>query len=409
MPSLGSASPRSLAGGDRADLGSAAHVNLMRRADAAGQRLFRELVSSRIAWATVTEVDRLIAVDLVGVSLRATGCDHPPPCLLDGCLVGLQMRAMLGNRTPRLPGLRLATGSGVGGRVLASGAPLSIADYHHGGTDDDELIELTAELEGIAGLSCIPISFAGVVRGVLHVGLRHSGSLGDGPLEALAHVATYAGAALAAAGDRARVEAIVAARERRHLTRRLHDDFAQRLFSIGVSARVARERAATGHPDLIGQLLRLENEISAAGAALRTTMRGLDRPDPSAGALAVTLREDLSAFQDRTGIGAHLIVLGATGAEAAGAEVLLRAVREGMRNVERHARASEVVVTLCVDEHSVEVAVQDDGVGPQAPSSTGTGLGLRGLREEVARVDGELRLSRNEDVGATLRVRVPTR
>src|SRR5688572_29811942 len=38
----------------------AADINLLRRADAAGQRLFRQLVVSRIAWATVSETSRLI-------------------------------------------------------------------------------------------------------------------------------------------------------------------------------------------------------------------------------------------------------------------------------------------------------------------------------------------------------------
>lgn len=198
-------------------------------------------------------------------------------------------------------------------------------------------------------------------------------------------------------------------RERRRLTRVLHDDFAQRLFSIGVGARVARERAATGHPDLMTQLMRLEQEIATAGAALRTTMRTLDHPETPASALAVTLREDTGAFERRTGIAAHLIVLGeAPPIEAGRRDALVRTAREGLRNVERHARASEVVVTLCVDDRVAEVAVQDDGDGPR-DGSTGTGLGLRGLRDEIARLGGGLRLSRNDDVGATLRVWVPAR
>ena len=198
-------------------------------------------------------------------------------------------------------------------------------------------------------------------------------------------------------------------RERRRLTRVLHDDFAQRLFSIGVGARVARERAATGHPDLMTQLLRVEQEVATTSAALRTTMRNLDRTDATASALAVTLRDDIGAFQRRTAIPAHLIVLGDSPAVEGGrTDALVRVAREALRNVERHAQASEVIVTLCADPEAAEVSVQDDGLGPR-DGSVGTGLGLRGLRDEIERLGGGLRLSRNDDVGATLRAWLPVR
>lgn len=384
-----------------------ANLNLLRRADAAGQRLFRELVASRIAWATAGEVSRLIAVDLVGVSLRVADCEHPSPCLMESCNSQLQMCAMLGNRTPRLPGLRLAAGVGVGGRVLDTGRVVSVTDYHRDVPAARDLLELTARDEGIGAMVCIPISFGGLVRGVLHAGLRHLGQFGPGPVEAMGRVATYAGAALAAAGDRARVEEVAALRERRRLTRVLHDDFAQRLFSIGVGARVARERAVTGHPDLMTQLLRVEQEVATASAALRATMRNLDTPDRPASALAVTLREDVGAFQRRTAIPTHLIVLGDSPAiEGGRTDALVRAVREGLRNVERHAEASEVIVTLCADREAAEVSIQDDGVATHG-RSPGTGLGLRNLHDEVERLGGGLRLTHNEDVGTTLRVWLP--
>jgi LuxR family transcriptional regulator, regulator of acetate metabolism len=136
-------------------------------------------------------------------------------------------------------------------------------------------------------------------------------------------------------------------------------------------------------------------------------MRTLDTPDTPASALGATLREDIGAFQRRSGTPAHLIVIGdAPAIEGARTDVLLRAVREGLRNVERHAQATEVVVTLCTDGDGAEVSVQDDGAGPREGSPS-TGIGLRGLREEVGRLGGGLRLTRSDDVGTTLRVWLP--
>jgi signal transduction histidine kinase len=92
------------------------------------------------------------------------------------------------------------------------------------------------------------------------------------------------------------------------------------------------------------------------------------------------------------------------GAEAS--DLLARAAREGLRNVERHAGASEVIVTLRAEDASAELTVQDDGAGPPGDDPPGR-LGLGLLREQAVRQGGGLRLSRNDDAGATLRIWLP--
>lgn len=384
---------------------SAADLNLMRRADAAGQRLFRELVTSRIAWATISEATRLVAVDIAGFSLRATGCGHPQPCLLHHCFDRLEMKAVLGNRGPRLPALRLAPGSGAGGRALATGSPVLIAECAEAGFEED-LAEILVAEEGLGCLAAIPVSFGGDVSGVLHVGLRRPGVFTPGTMEAMSRLCTYAGAALAAARDRGRVEEVAGLRERRRLARALHDELGQRLFGIGMTAKLARESASSGRADLISQLHGLEQEIAGASTALRATLKALDTPSAPSGALAVKLREDLASFSDRTGLPAHLLVLGETDAVDPGrVDALVRVVQEGLRNVERHAHASEVVLTLSFQPGAVEIAIQDDGVGPLR--GAGRGFGLTSLGQELIRLGGELRLGRGDDTGATLKARVP--
>ena len=387
---------------------AAADINLLRRADAAGQRLFRELVVSRIAWSTASEASRLIAVDVVAFSLPAPGCAHPPPCNLHHCLSRLEMKAVLGNRGPRLPGLKLSPGGGVGGRVLATGKPVEVPTYGLAPFDPD-LVDLVAGEEGIQALAGIPVSFAGEVRGVLHVGLRREGAFSNGTIEALTRLCTYAGAALAAARDRTRVEEVAALRERRRLARALHDEFGQRLFGIGLTAQHARASASAGHPDLLEHLSSLEQQITTASGELRATLRSFDRPSAPAGAVVVKLREDVAAFSARAGVPAHLLVIGEPAPIDAGREdLIVRAAQEGLRNVERHAGALEVVVTLAFEGDWVELVIQDDGVGAATPRG-GYGFGLGMLQEEIARFGGEARLQRGEDHGCTMKARLPLR
>jgi signal transduction histidine kinase len=390
------------------DATRASDLNLLRRADAAGQRLFRELVVSRIAWSAVSEASRLIAVDVVAFSLRAPGCAHPQPCNMHQCFDRLEMKAVLGNRGPRLPGLKLSSGGGVGGRVLATGKPVEVPTYGLAPFDPD-LVELVAGEEGIGALVGVPVSFGGEVRGVLHVALRREGEFSEATIEALTRLCTYAGAALAAARDRARVEEVAALRERRRLARALHDEFGQRLFGIGLAAQLARASASAGRPDLLTHLSGLEQQIAGASGALRATLRSLDQPESRPGVVVVKLREDVAAFAARTGVPAHLLVVGEPGPlDPTREDLLVRAAQEGLRNVERHAGAREVVVTVAFEGDAVALVVQDDGVG--APTSvTGNGLGLGMVREEIARLGGEIRLVKGEDYGCTMRARLPLR
>ncbi|MEW6582832.1 MAG: histidine kinase [Actinomycetota bacterium] len=388
--------------GPRATTADAA---LLRRADAAGQRLFRELVVRRITWSAVMEASRLIAVDVVGVSLRATGCDHPPPCEMLHCFDRLEMKAMVGNHGARLPGIVLAAGAGVGGRVLQGGEPIMVPDFA-GAVTDPGLVEVVAGEEGLGGVLAVPLSVGGEVRGVMHAGLRRAGEFGPGAVEALRRLCAYGGAALAAATDRLRVEEVAAARERRRLARTLHDDLGQALFGIGVAARMARESAASGRDDTLTRLHQVEQQALRASAMLRSTLRSLDDPGGPTGVLAVTLREDVAAFMNRTGVPAHLVLMGdPVPLDGVREGLAIRVVREGLRNAERHADPTEIVVTASFTPEGVELAVMDDGSGPQA--SRDDGSGLRALADEVARVGGDLRLGANEDLGATLRARIP--
>lgn len=392
----------------RGALGAAtADASLMRRADAAGQRLFRELVASRIAWGTVSEVNRLIACDVVAFAARTSECGHSPDCALHHCQTAVAVKAVLGNRGPRLPGLTVSDPDNPAVRVLQEQRTVSHPDLADAALCPEVRAVLEAE-EGIASLTAVPVAFGGEVRAVVLVGLRRTGGLSEQVSEAVARVCTYAGAAMAAARDRARVEEIAAQRERRRLARALHDELGQRLFGIGILVGSALKGATAGRPDLLTQLENLTREVAGASTAFRRTLNNLDTPPTPAGALAVKLREDTAAFRERSGLPAHLVVLGEEmPVDGDGADALVRVVQEGLRNADRHARAREVVVTLAFDADAVEVAVHDDGVGVRAGTVAGFGVGSLG--EEITRLGGEVTLSRGDDTGSVLRARIPWR
>src|SRR5205814_8071177 len=80
---------------------------------------------------------------------------------------------------------------------------------------------------------------------------------------------------------------------------------------------------------------------------------------------------------------------------------LYRAAQEGLTNVYRHARAAHASISLAQHHGTIELTVQDNGVGPPE-SPAGEGFGLIGLRERLALLNGSGCFERVPDGGARL-------
>ena len=83
---------------------------------------------------------------------------------------------------------------------------------------------------------------------------------------------------------------------------------------------------------------------------------------------------------------------------------LYRAVAEGLLNVRRHAHASQVSVTVGMEDEAVVAVVEDDGVGPGRRE----GLGIVTTRERLEAVGGGLAVERRKGGGTVFRAWVPS-
>ena len=85
---------------------------------------------------------------------------------------------------------------------------------------------------------------------------------------------------------------------------------------------------------------------------------------------------------------------------------IYRVVQEALTNCVRHGHASRVAVTLVGRPASLDVRVEDDGVG-FAPAARRSGLGLLGLDERVRELRGELIIDSQPGHGTRLHVTMP--
>ncbi|WP_370947555.1 GAF domain-containing protein [Amycolatopsis sp. cg5] len=314
------------------------------------------------------------------------------------------IRWMSGNRTDALQNLVVPVGQGIGGRVLALGKPVRVNDYVSSPTITHQF-DAQVRGEGIGAMLAVPI-FSRVgdrteTVAIAYAAMREAAEFGDDAVHTLELVAQQAGTALELAkiAESKRENAVSA--ERQRMQSALHDSVGALLFSIGVQVRNLHEDIQD-NPVLASRLRRLEGDVSAASSALRESLLALSESSPER-ALPVELAEHCRSFEARCGVPARFVQLAPVPPlDAERTALLISAVREGLLNVEKHARAFSVVVSLLPSDDGVQVVVADDGIG-EPVESPGTGMGLRNLAERAARLGGRVSVVRDEDDGCTLR------
>jgi len=91
------------------------------------------------------------------------------------------------------------------------------------------------------------------------------------------------------------------------------------------------------------------------------------------------------------------------------AQVAYRVLQEALTNAVKHAPGAELTVQIALRESEVELQVLDDG-GHNANSqlqASGSQVGLRGMRERVAELGGDLSAGRREGGGWRVTARLP--
>jgi signal transduction histidine kinase len=91
---------------------------------------------------------------------------------------------------------------------------------------------------------------------------------------------------------------------------------------------------------------------------------------------------------------------------------LYRVVQEALTNVLKHASASRVSLVLERHDGTVRGVLEDDGVGFDVEQVLGRSekarrLGVRGMRERVALLGGELEIESAPGNGTSLYIRLP--
>ncbi|VTT99031.1 two-component system sensor kinase : PAS/PAC sensor signal transduction histidine kinase OS=Burkholderia sp. (strain CCGE1002) GN=BC1002_6138 PE=4 SV=1: PAS_3: PAS: HisKA_3: HATPase_c [Gemmataceae bacterium] len=202
------------------------------------------------------------------------------------------------------------------------------------------------------------------------------------------------GAEMARRRDLARELATVQEDERRRVSRDLHDTVGQTLTGLGLAA-------AAGRADRVRELTdQLAREIHQVAIRLRPVAlddMGLDA------ALAELVRQWSAA----SGVPVDFVSPGVGRLPAPVETAVYRVAQEALTNVARHARATRAGVSVTRTPDQVSITVEDDGAGFDPGTNWAGRLGLLGMRERVAQIDGTLEIESALGRGTTVIARFP--
>lgn len=204
--------------------------------------------------------------------------------------------------------------------------------------------------------------------------------------------------------------------ERERIGRELHDGTIQSVYAFGLmldDAQHALQQVRTGEPEVAeAGLIRAERRIGDAMDGMSQTIADIRRYiyDLREGHgnedLARGLIDIIAEFRMRTGLEVTWRVVGRPGPSFSAAQRhhVYQITREALSNIARHARASEISVTLEYASESsarTRVVIHDNGVG-LTDAVRRSGSGLRNMRERARILEGALEVTGNGEGGTTV-------
>lgn len=357
--------------------------------------------SAEITAALLRGVDRGEALTLVArLGREAAGADLSAVVLPVPGADKLVVEVADGHGAELVRGVALPLHSSAAGLVIRTGEAVFADDMADPdgpvGTGPDALI-------GRGML--VPLAADRSVLGVLFVGATRDGS--HSPQVDLDLVRGFAGqAALALQMAQAHrdQERLAVFEDRDRIARDLHDLVIQRLFATGLALQGLARFVA--EPQASARLGAIVDELDGTIRDIRRTIFSLRSARMVGASLRAAVLEEIGQASRVLGFEPHVRLDGPLDnlVPAEVEEHLLATLREALSNVARHARASRVEVAVRCDSDQVDLVVDDNGRGFDAPPRQS---GLANIRRRAEALGGRMQVVSTPERGTRVEWSAP--
>ena len=193
--------------------------------------------------------------------------------------------------------------------------------------------------------------------------------------------------------------------ERTRIARDIHDSLGHTLTTLNVQLEVAQTLYSQNPAQSLQALDRAKilssQSLQEVRRAVSTIRHGnFNLPDALTG-LVEQIQQAHAAepLTIETRISLHSLPLQVS-------QQLFLIIKEGLTNIQRHARASTVKLWAQTTSEGIAVGLSDDGIG-FVPETSATGYGLRGMQERVQLLGGQMIIQSTPGKGTLIQVTVP--
>ena len=259
-------------------------------------------------------------------------------------------------------------------------------------------------LEGMQSWMWVPLAVRGRIIGGVGVAETSKNYFTAHHADLALSVANQAAITMINAELYGHAQELAVLEERQRLARNLHDAVNQSLFSAGLIAEVLPrlwDRDQAEARQSLEDLRRLTRGAMAEMRSLLAELRPSTLTDSDLGDL---LRQLGNALKGRTNLPVAVSVSGKFVLPAEVQIAFYRVCQEGLNNIAKHAKASQVEIDLKQDKAAVELRVRDNGKGFDTEQTFSGHYGQSMMRERAEAVGALLTVTSQPGHGTEITI-----
>jgi len=194
--------------------------------------------------------------------------------------------------------------------------------------------------------------------------------------------------------------------ERVSISRDLHDDLGQALTAVKIDLGIIRQRIS--EPDIV---LKIDKVSTLVSNTIKTVQRLTSQLRPEIIddlGLEVAIEWFTSEFAERNNIDVVLDLDTNISFSPDNSLILFRIMQESLTNIARHAKATEVKISMLIIDETIHFRISDNGIGiSESELNSKKSFGLIGMKERAASMGGVCEISGIENVGSIIELTLP--
>jgi len=199
-------------------------------------------------------------------------------------------------------------------------------------------------------------------------------------------------------------------KERERFGMDLHDGIIQSVYAVGLMLEDGQQRIETEPGEAKNRVARAIHDLNDVIRDIRNYIMNL-RPQHFQGRDLKRGLEDLArGLRANTFLSVNLTVDSVDLSLLSSEQTveILHIVQEALTNVRKHARASNVEISLNREGSMLLLKIRDDGLGlANDRAENSSGYGLENMRERAVTLHGDIKIERNASRGTSVILRVP--